>query len=174
MEPLTAANTQFSLNLFKKISGGNASGNVFFSPVSISSALAMVSLGARGNTAAQMIKVLGFKNPLKPDAATPGHHDSVDLIHSSFKKFMSELNKPGVPYALSLANRLYGEQSYQFVEKFLSDAKSYYEAGLEKVDFKNKSEAARVNINKWVEKKTQGEIQHKLTLQIILCVFAAF
>jgi serine protease inhibitor len=58
MEHLSAANTQFSLNLFKKISEGNASGNVFFSPVSISSALAMVSLGARGNTAAQMIKVI--------------------------------------------------------------------------------------------------------------------
>ncbi|XP_077077720.1 leukocyte elastase inhibitor-like isoform X4 [Siphateles boraxobius] len=72
---------------------------------------------------------------------------------------MSELNKPGVPYMLSLANRLYGEQSYQFVEKFLNDAKSYYEAGLEKVDFKNKSEAARVNINKWVEKKTQEKIK---------------
>ncbi|CAM4696685.1 unnamed protein product [Leuciscus chuanchicus] len=201
MEPLTAANTQFSLNLFKKISGGNASGNVFFSPVSISSALAMVSLGARGNTAAQMIKVLGFTNPPKPDAATPGHHQPTqkpqiacgakgqhepmtqqtqkfeipaqlkkcpqpvpgqkteDQIHSSFNKFMRELNKPGVPYVLSLANRLYGEQSYQFVEKFLNDAKSYYEAGLEKVDFKNQSEAARVNINKWVEKKTQEKIK---------------
>ncbi|XDV39608.1 hypothetical protein PO909_008822 [Leuciscus waleckii] len=72
---------------------------------------------------------------------------------------MRELNKPGVPYVLSLANRLYGEQSYQFVEKFLNDAKSYYEAGLEKVDFKNQSEAARVNINKWVEKKTQEKIK---------------
>ncbi|XDV39597.1 hypothetical protein PO909_008814 [Leuciscus waleckii] len=153
MEPLTAANTQFSLNLFKKISGGNASGNVFYSPVSISSALAMVSLGARGNTADQMIKVLGFNNP-----PLPGQKPE-DQIHSSFKKFMSDLNKPGVPYVLSLANRLYGEQSYQFVEKFLNDAKSYYEAGLEKVDFKNKSEAARLNINKWVEKKTQEKIK---------------
>ncbi|XP_051721327.1 leukocyte elastase inhibitor-like isoform X12 [Ctenopharyngodon idella] len=72
---------------------------------------------------------------------------------------MSELNKPGVPYLLSVANRLYGEQSYQFVEKFLNDAKRYYEAGLEKVDFKTKSEAARVNINKWVEKKTQEKIK---------------
>ncbi|CAM4696637.1 unnamed protein product [Leuciscus chuanchicus] len=199
MEPLTAANTQFSLNLFKKISGGNASGNVFYSPVSISSALAMVSLGARGNTADQMIKVLGFNNPppaqammqqaqkpqipcgvkvqhgpsmmqqtqkpqlpaevLKcPAQPVPGQKPE-DQIHSSFKKFMSDLNKPGVPYVLSLANRLYGEQSYQFVEKFLNDAKSYYEAGLEKVDFKNKSEAARVNINKWVEKKTQEKIK---------------
>uniref|UniRef100_A0A8C1Q0F5 Serpin B6 n=1 Tax=Cyprinus carpio TaxID=7962 RepID=A0A8C1Q0F5_CYPCA len=72
---------------------------------------------------------------------------------------MSELKKPGAPYVLSLANRLYGEQSYQFVEKFLNDAKRYYEAGLEEVDFKKKSEAVRVDINKWVEKNTQGKIK---------------
>uniref|UniRef100_A0A671S5T6 Leukocyte elastase inhibitor-like n=1 Tax=Sinocyclocheilus anshuiensis TaxID=1608454 RepID=A0A671S5T6_9TELE len=141
MERLSAANTQFSLNLFKKISGGNTSGNVFYSPISISSALAMVSLGAKGETAAQMLK---------------------DQIHSSFNKLMSELKKLGAPYVLSLANRLYGEQSYQFVEKFLNDAKKYYEAGLEEVDFKKKSEAARVDINKWVEKNTQEKIKNLL------------
>ncbi len=58
METLSAANTQFSLYLFKKISEGDASGNVFYSPISISSALAMVSLGAKGNTAEQMFKVI--------------------------------------------------------------------------------------------------------------------
>ncbi|XP_050986640.1 leukocyte elastase inhibitor-like [Labeo rohita] len=206
MERLSSANTQFSLNLFKKVSRGNASGNVFYSPVSISSALAMVSLGAKGNTATQMFKVLGFNNPAEPSAVTPASHQQAqkpqkpqipcgvksqpeqptaqqtqkfeipaelkkspaqavqteDQIHSSFNKLMSELNKPGVPYALSLANRLYGEQSYQFVEKFLNDAKRYYEAGLEKVDFKKKSDAARVDINKWVEKKTQDKIKDLL------------
>ncbi|XP_059364534.1 leukocyte elastase inhibitor-like isoform X12 [Carassius carassius] len=149
MERLSAANTQFSLNLFKKISGGNASGNVFYSPISISSALAMVSLGAKENTAVQMFK------------QTSGQKTE-DQIHSSFNKLMSELKKPGAPYVLSLANRLYGEQSYQFVEKFLNDAKRYYEAGLEKVDFKKKSEAVRVNINKWVEKNTQEKIKDLL------------
>uniref|UniRef100_A0A673H7S0 Serpin B6 n=1 Tax=Sinocyclocheilus rhinocerous TaxID=307959 RepID=A0A673H7S0_9TELE len=192
MERLSAANTQFSLNLFKKISGGNTSGNVFYSPISISSALAMVSLGAKGETAAQMLKVLGFNNPAKPDAATPAPHQPTqkpqkpcgiksqheptmtqqtqkfeipaelkkspaqptpgqkteDQIHSSFNKLMSELKKPG--------------QSYQFVEKFLNDAKKYYEAGLEEVDFKKKSEAARVDINKWVEKNTQEKIKDLL------------
>ncbi|CAM4696533.1 unnamed protein product [Leuciscus chuanchicus] len=123
MESLTAANTQFSLNLFKKISEGNASGNVFFSPVSISSALAMVSLGARGNTEAQMIKVLGFNNE---------------------PPMMEQTQNPQTPAEL---------------KKFLNDAKSYYEAGLEKVDFKNQSEAARVNINQWVETKTQEKIK---------------
>ncbi|XP_043117309.1 leukocyte elastase inhibitor-like [Puntigrus tetrazona] len=159
MERLSAANTRFSLNLFKKISEGNASKNVFYSPISISSALAMVSLGAKGNTSEQMFKVLCFTDPPKPSAP----HYSAEQTHSSFNKLMSELNKPGAPYVLSLANRLYGEQSYQFVEKFLNDAKRYYEAGLEKVDFKKKSEAARVDINKWVEKKTQGKIKDLLT-----------
>uniref|UniRef100_A0A671S4M9 Serpin B6 n=1 Tax=Sinocyclocheilus anshuiensis TaxID=1608454 RepID=A0A671S4M9_9TELE len=149
MERLSAANTQFSLNLFKKISGGNTSGNVFYSPISISSALAMVSLGAKGETVLQIFQMhftLGIK----------------DQIHSSFNKLMSELKKLGAPYVLSLANRLYGEQSYQFVEKFLNDAKKYYEAGLEEVDFKKKSEAARVDINKWVEKNTQEKIKNLL------------
>uniref|UniRef100_A0A671S5Q8 Serpin B6 n=1 Tax=Sinocyclocheilus anshuiensis TaxID=1608454 RepID=A0A671S5Q8_9TELE len=106
MERLSAANTQFSLNLFKKISGGNTSGNVFYSPISISSALAMVSLGAKGETAAQMLKVISHLYAfLWPDQ-----------IHSSFNKLMSELKKLGAPYVLSLANRLYGEQSYQFTQ----------------------------------------------------------
>uniref|UniRef100_A0A8C2E412 Serpin B6 n=1 Tax=Cyprinus carpio TaxID=7962 RepID=A0A8C2E412_CYPCA len=85
-----------------------------------------------------------------------------DQIHSSFTKLMSELNKPGAPYVLSLANRLYGEQSYQFVEKFLNDAKIYYKAGLEEVDFKKKSEAVRLDINKWVETNTQEKIKDLL------------
>ncbi|RXN16459.1 leukocyte elastase inhibitor-like protein [Labeo rohita] len=150
MEPLPATNTQFSLNLFKKINERDASKNVFYSPLSISSALAMVSLGAKGNTAAQMFK--------KQAQSAPGQKTE-EQIHSGFNKLMSELNKPGVPYALSLANRLYGDQSYQFVDKFLNDAKRYYEAGLEKVDFIKKSDASRVDINKWVEIKTQGKIK---------------
>ncbi|RXN16461.1 leukocyte elastase inhibitor-like protein [Labeo rohita] len=52
-----------------------------------------------------------------------------------------------------IANRLYGDQSYMFTEKYLNDAKKYYEAGLEKVDFKKNPEAARVDINKWALEK---------------------
>uniref|UniRef100_A0A8C1Q1A2 Serpin B6 n=1 Tax=Cyprinus carpio TaxID=7962 RepID=A0A8C1Q1A2_CYPCA len=79
-----------------------------------------------------------------------------DQIHSSFNKLMSELKKPGAPYVLSLANHLYGEQSYQFVEVRLTGA------GLEEVDFKKKSDAVRANSNKWVEKNTQEKIKHLL------------
>ncbi len=50
------------------------------------------------------------------------------------------------------------------LQKFLNDAERYYEAKVEKADFKKKSEAARVDINKWVEKNTQGENQNELIL----------
>ncbi|XP_076146258.1 leukocyte elastase inhibitor-like isoform X3 [Alosa pseudoharengus] len=145
MESLASANAHFSLELFKKISEINKTGNVFYSPLSISSALAMVCLGARGNTEAQMHKSLNL-------------HKAEGDVHVGFSKLFAELNQEGAPYALSLANRLYGEQSYQFVEKYLADTKTHYLAELEAVDFRTNAEAARVNINKWVEEKTQDKI----------------
>ncbi|XP_048022706.1 serpin peptidase inhibitor, clade B (ovalbumin), member 1, like 3 [Megalobrama amblycephala] len=149
MEHLSAAQTRFALNLFQKIRDGNASGNVFYSPLSISAALSMLSLGAGGNTASQMTRTLQF-----PEAEGE--------IHAGFTKLLSEMNKAGAPYALSLANRLYGEQSYRFVEKFLSDTKSLYQAELETVDFIGQADAARVDINSWVEKQTQEKIKDLL------------
>lgn len=57
MEQLSAANTRFAVDLFLALTEHNPAGNIFISPFSISSALAMVFLGARGETAAQMSKV---------------------------------------------------------------------------------------------------------------------
>ncbi|XP_053098325.1 leukocyte elastase inhibitor isoform X2 [Pangasianodon hypophthalmus] len=186
MDSGSVANNYFALQLFSKIKEGNKSNNVFYSPLSISSALAMVSLGAAGNTAAQMAEVLCFNKPkpVNPKSVQPvavqqtqqtqkfqlptalpktlQHHKAKDDIHVSFNKLMSELTKAGAPYALSLANRLYGEQTYQYVEKFLSDTKKHYNADLETVDFISNAEAARVNINKWVEKQTKEKIQNLL------------
>ncbi|XP_061094471.1 leukocyte elastase inhibitor-like [Conger conger] len=149
MESLTTANTNFSLDLFKKISESNKSDNIFYSPLSISSALAMVYMGARGNTATQIAESL--------------HFHEADDIHAGLKKLMSELNKEGAPYALSLANRLYGEQSYEFLEKYIQDTEEFYQAGLETVDFKSKAEDARVKINSWVEKQTKEKIKNLLS-----------
>ncbi|XP_017559457.1 leukocyte elastase inhibitor-like isoform X1 [Pygocentrus nattereri] len=188
MESLSVANTHFALDLFKKIRESNKKGNVFYSPLSISSALAMVSLGAAGNTEAQMSEVLCFNKPVKPEPAQAAtvqqaqkaqkaqkahlpealqkqslhFRKAKDDIHIGFNKLTTKLNKPGAPYALSLANRLYGEKTYRFVEKFLGDTKTQYHAELETVDFKSNAEAARVNINTWVEKHTQEKIKDLL------------
>uniref|UniRef100_A0A3B4ZRD1 Serpin domain-containing protein n=1 Tax=Stegastes partitus TaxID=144197 RepID=A0A3B4ZRD1_9TELE len=83
-------------------------------------------------------------------------------VHSEFGKLLRDLNKSDAPYALSVANRLYGEQSYQFVEVC-----KHYNAELESVDFSGNSEAARVNINSWVEERTQGKIKDVLAKGVV-------
>ncbi|XP_030253641.1 leukocyte elastase inhibitor-like [Sparus aurata] len=152
--PLCVANTTFALALLKKLSEDDTTANVFYSPFSISSALAMVMMGARGNTAAQMSECLKTC-------------DVQDDVHSSFEQLLGELNKADAPYALCVANRLYGEQSYQFVEHFLRGTRKHYNAELESVDFVKSFEAARLNINSWVEEKTQGKIKDVLAQGVL-------
>ncbi|XP_061094991.1 leukocyte elastase inhibitor-like [Conger conger] len=103
------------------------------------------------------------RHQLPLDVLKSLHSQTDDDIHAEFSKLMSELNKEGAPYALSLANRLYGEQSYEFVEKFIMDTKKFYQAELETVDFKSKAEDERVKINSWVEKQTQDKIKNLLS-----------
>uniref|UniRef100_A0A674N041 Serpin B6 n=1 Tax=Takifugu rubripes TaxID=31033 RepID=A0A674N041_TAKRU len=152
------ANTSFSLALFRKLSDNDTTANIFYSPFSISSALAMVLLGARGNTAAQMSEVMCWWDCVSPQSLkTKGLEDDV---HVSFSQLLNELHKENAPYALSVANRLYGEQSYQFVEK-------HYRAELESVDFRAAAETSRSNINSWVEKQTEGKIKDLLAKGIV-------
>uniref|UniRef100_A0A668AQC1 Leukocyte elastase inhibitor n=1 Tax=Myripristis murdjan TaxID=586833 RepID=A0A668AQC1_9TELE len=162
--PLSEANTAFCLALFKQLDEDKKSSNVFYSPLSISSALAMVMLGARANTATQIKKIhilIATENSLH------GCLKAQDDVHVKFSKLMKELNKAGAPYSLSLANRLYGDQSYQFVEGFLADTKKHYDAELESVDFKTSAETARININNWVEKQTQDKIKDLLAPGVV-------
>uniref|UniRef100_A0A3Q3H2M7 Serpin B6 n=1 Tax=Labrus bergylta TaxID=56723 RepID=A0A3Q3H2M7_9LABR len=147
---LAKANSTFSLDLFKKLSDDDKTANIFYSPLSISSALAMVMLGARANTAAQMSESCHV------------HTDTYIFLHAKFGELLSELNKEDAPYALSVANRLYGEKSYRFNKEYIADTKKHYSAELKSVDFKKKAEEARVHINDWVEKNTQGKIKDLL------------
>ncbi|XP_070783960.1 leukocyte elastase inhibitor-like isoform X2 [Enoplosus armatus] len=186
--PLSKANTTFSLALLKNLGDNDKTANLFYSPFSISSALAMVMLGARGNTATQMSEVLSFTEAEKPQHAGAQQmqmqqqihsklplyllkalktQDCQDDVHVGFAKLLSELNKADAPYALSVANRLYGEQSYQFVEDFLGKTQKHYNAELETVDFVTSSDAARVHINSWVEKQTQGKIKDVLAQGVV-------
>ncbi|XP_049913274.1 leukocyte elastase inhibitor-like [Epinephelus moara] len=196
---ITKANTTFLLALFKKLSNEDKTGNIFFSPFSISSALAMVMMGAGGNTATQMSKVLCFTEEQQPasEEAQPTDErsaiqsqmqtrkqmtmqlrqcsklpdylrkhlkpqDDEENVHSSFAKLLTAVNKPDDAYALSTANRLYGEKTYEFKEEFLTETQKHYQAELEPVDFIKEYEAARVHINEWVEEQTKGKIKDLL------------
>ncbi|XP_072880321.1 leukocyte elastase inhibitor-like [Hemitrygon akajei] len=144
MDHLTAANVKFAVDFFKHLDKADKSGNIFVSPFSISNALAMVYLGASGNTASQMAKVLAF--------------DEVKDVHSEFQKLQLELNNPQAKYVLKTANRLFGEKTYDFLPTYLADTLKYYQAELAPVDFLTAAEKVRQEINAWAEKQTDGKI----------------
>ncbi|XP_072585335.1 leukocyte elastase inhibitor [Vulpes vulpes] len=153
MEQLSAANTRFAVDLFRALLKDSPAGNIFVSPLSISSALAMIFLGTRGSTAAQVSKAL--------------HFDAVEEIHSRFQSLNADINKRGASYILKLANRLYGEKTYNFLPEFLASTQKMYGAELASVDFQQASEDARKTINKWVKGQTEGKIPELLAAGMV-------
>ncbi|XP_014590184.1 serpin B9 isoform X1 [Equus przewalskii] len=148
MDVLSEANGSFAFCLLKILGQDNPSHNVFYSPVSISSALAMVFLGAKGNTAAQMAQVLSLNTEKD--------------IHQGFQSLLTEVNKPGTQYLLRTANRLFGEKSCEFFPTFKESCVRFYHAELEQLSFAKAAEQSRKHINTWVSKKTEGKIQELL------------
>ncbi|XP_039102483.1 leukocyte elastase inhibitor [Hyaena hyaena] len=153
MEQLSTANTQFAVDMFRALNENTPTGNIFFSPYSISSALAMIFLGTRGATAAQVSKAL--------------HFDKVEEIHSRFQSLNADINKRGASYILKLANRLYGDKNYNFLPEFLASTQKLYGAELASVDFQQASEEARKVINEWVKGQTEGKIPELLAAGVV-------
>lgn len=145
------ANNEFAVDLYTKLAVADP-GNLFFSPISIETALAMTYAGARGSTADQMANVLHL-----PSEAGD--------IHRDFGSFLKRLNAPksdeGKPrgYQLSIANALWGQKGYSFSPEFVGLLEKNYGAGLEVVDFKQNAESARKRINAWVEERTRDRIK---------------
>uniref|UniRef100_A0A8C0G6L4 Serpin B6 n=1 Tax=Chelonoidis abingdonii TaxID=106734 RepID=A0A8C0G6L4_CHEAB len=164
MDNLSKAKTTFALNLFKKLSENTSSQNLFFSPLSISSALSMVFLGAKGNTAAQMAEVcLDKLEPLNTSLVLS--LDEAEEIHDGYQSIISEINKPGTNYVLRVANRLYGEKTFKFLP--VNCCQKFYYAELEQLDFSRAAEDSRKHINSWVEEKTEGKIQNLLAQGVV-------
>jgi serpin B len=136
-------NNAFAVELYSQLR--NQSGNLFFSPESISTALAMTYAGARGDTASEMAKTLHFTLP-------------PDQFHPAMGALLSDLNAAHNGYQLSVANSLWAQQGYTFLDNFLKLTRSDYGAGFNQVDFKGATETARLTINQWVEQKTDNMI----------------
>jgi serpin B len=140
------SNTSFALELYAKLA--KKEGNLFFSPYSISTALAMAYAGARGETAEQMSKTLHF---------TLGQ----EQLHSAFagliREVQSSTGEQGIQ--LHVANALWGQKGYPFLDTFLDLVKRNYSAGLREVDFAIDPDSARLTINRWVEEQTRDKIK---------------
>jgi serpin B len=148
MSKLVNANTAFACDLYSGIR--SKSGNLFFSPYSISSALAMCYLGARGNTSSEMARVLNF--------SLEQH------VHKGFSELdlnMNSIVKKGF-VKLSIANSLWAQKDYLFSAEYMDSARKFYNARIENLDFKNDTESSRKKINNWTAEKTNNLIQEIL------------
>ncbi|MEW6105793.1 MAG: serpin family protein [Bacillota bacterium] len=146
IDSVVAGNNSFAFDFYKQLAKNE--GNLFFSPYSISSALAMTYAGARGETARQMADVLHFS--LAPER-----------LHPAFSDLTGMFNASGKSYQLSVANALWGQVGYKFLPGFLDITNKYYGAGFKEVDYVDDGnrEQARQMINEWVEAKTNDKIK---------------
>ncbi|XP_068956320.1 serpin B6-like isoform X2 [Petaurus breviceps papuanus] len=148
MAALSEATNNFTLNVFKKISEEDDSQNIFYSPLSLYCALAMVLDGAKGNTAAQIQQVLSL-------------NEGTD-VHQSLQSFLAGSKKSDSECLLRIANRLFGEKTCDFMPSFKESCQRFYHSNMEELDFANAPEEARKHINKWVEGNTEGKIANLL------------
>ncbi|MBW2645389.1 MAG: serpin family protein [Deltaproteobacteria bacterium] len=138
-------NTSFAFDLYKQLK--DAEGNLFFSPYSISTALAMTYAGARGKTEKQMAGALHFTLDQK-------------RLHPAFACLEAQFNAAqNRDIELNVANALWAQKDYVFLKEFLDLTAKNYGAAPNHVDFKRDCETARKEINAWVEQKTKNKIK---------------
>ncbi|XP_026351735.1 serpin B4-like isoform X2 [Ursus maritimus] len=181
MNSLSAANTRFAFDLFQQFKTSKKDDNIFYSPLSISSALAMTYLGAKENTALEMEKVLHFNEATEntKERTTTDHVENLGNVHHQFQKLLTELKKPTDAYELNIANKLYGEKNFQFLQEYMDNIKKFYLTTVESVDFNNAAEETRKKINSWVESQTHEKIKNlfpkdSLTSTILVLVNAVY
>ncbi len=146
----------FAFNLYQEIR--NQKSNLLFSPYGISTALAMIYAGARGNTAKQMADTLEFNLPQT-------------RLHSAFNWLDIELEKrgegakgkDGEQFRLIVANALWGQRHYEFKQNFLDILSQNYGAGLRILDFADEPDKSRDVINEWVSEQTENKIKKILS-----------
>lgn len=161
-DALVAGNTAFAVDAYRELQAGNEGENIFISPLSISSALAMVYAGARGDTEAQMADALHFTLPQ-------------DQLHPAFNWLDLELasrgdgasGSDGGDFRLNVVNATFGQIGFQFLPDFLDRLAVNYGAGLSLLDFQGDPEGSRQVINNWVADATEDNILDLLPEGII-------
>ena len=149
---LVDGNSEFAFDLYRSLK--DTSGNLFYSPYSISLALAMTYAGARGETEEQMADTLNFLLPY-------------DSLHPTFNGLDIDLSsrgegaegKDGGEFRLNIVNAIWGQRDYEFLSEFLDVLAESYGAGLRILDFVAAPEPSRITINDWVSDQTEGRIK---------------
>lgn len=148
---LVGGNSAFAFDLYRALQGDE--GNLFFSPHSISAALAMTYAGARGETEQEMADALNY---VLPQEQLHPAFNALDLELGQRSEV--ELEEEGEPFRLNIANAVWGEREYEFLAEFLDALAENHGAGLQLLDFISNPEGAREAINRWVSDQTEGRI----------------
>ncbi|MBN2186068.1 MAG: serpin family protein [Dehalococcoidia bacterium] len=157
---LVEGNNAFAFSLYQVLRQEES--NLFYSPYSISEALAMTYAGARGETELDMAKALHFTL-------------SQDRLHPAFNSLDLQLKQRGAGakgkddegFRLRVVNAIWGQKDYTFLEEFLDVLAQNYGAGLRIVDFINETEQSRLTINAWVSDQTEEKIKDLISEGVI-------
>jgi len=149
---LVAGNSGFAFDLYQAVK--NVDGNLFYSPHSISLALAMTYAGARSETAQQMANTLHFT--LEDNRLHPAFN-WLDIELTSRGRGAKGKDEGG--FRLNIVNTIWGQRDYKFLAEFLDVLAENYGAGLRPLDFAKAPEESRITINKWVSDQTKGRIE---------------
>ena len=143
---LVAENNRFAVDLYGRLRA--TSGNLFFSPYSISTALAMTYGGSRNRTAEEMARTMRY---------TLGQEKLHPAFASLGERFNAIRAKGEVEFAT--VNALWPHKTYRFLPEYLALNREHYGVEITPVDYVADAEGARRTINAWVEDKTAAKIK---------------
>ncbi|MBA4380486.1 MAG: serpin family protein [Anaerolinea sp.] len=161
MTELVAGNNAFAFDMYR--AARSSDDNLFYSPYSISLALAMTYAGARGETASQMADTLHFT--LLDDRLHPAFN-ALDLDLARRPEQASDVSEKQ-RFELSIVNSMWGQKDWPFLPEFLDTIALNYGAGMRLVDYMNAPEPARKAINDWVSDETKGRIEDLIPQGVI-------
>lgn len=148
---VSEGSNRFAVNLYRQIRTGSSAsaGNFFFSPFSISSALAIAGEGAGSQTAEEIWTVL----------CLPGDNET---RRSGFYRLNTGISGAHAGYTLKAANALWVERTFPLLSPYSRVTRQYYGASASNLNFRGDPEGSRSTINQWVLGKTNGKIKDLL------------
>ena len=145
---MAEAGNAFAFDLYAKLR--DRQGNLFFSPLSISTILTVAYSGARGETADEMAAVLRCRSD---------RLSQPESVHAAAALLLADLSaQNGRDCEISIANALWGRKGFGFQPAFLGLIEKNYGASLQEADFAGDPEGARQAMNAWFLRSTRGKI----------------
>ena len=145
VQQLVNANNRFGLELYKELANAHKEKNIFISPYSIFSALAITYEGALGKTAEEMKSVM--------------HYPDLPILRPNFAAIYNQLNRGNEAYVLRTGNALWVQKDFELLDSYTNNVERFYSAKAANVDFVNEREKTRQTINQFIEQQTNHMIK---------------